>query len=232
MQPVGIRGTRFSNSGGCCSSCRYSRLPAAASGSVRAPEPLTRVGPDLYQDLTRTARRAVFIRDANHRVTGMRVEAYQTMLRTAFWERPAFVFGAIILGLLAAVAALLGQAVQIFSGGTRLASGAAMPRMVAVFAAICSLALIVCVSGLYEAVVKMRADLYSMNASFDPLIRGFEGAGWISVISWIAFSFALMKAWPRIGAVQRSLAVCFAAATAAALMVLADYHVLTSTLNY
>jgi CubicO group peptidase (beta-lactamase class C family) len=206
-----------------------------AGGGIRlgsSPEPLTRVGADLYQDLTRTARRALFIRDAHHRVTGMRVEAYQTMLRTSFWERPAFVFGTIIVGLAAAVLALLGQAVQMFRGRARLATGAGMPRAAAVFAAICSFALIVCVAGLYQVVVRLRSDLYAMNASFDPLIRAFECAGWISAIAWFAFSVALCKSWPRIGAVQRSLAACFVLAIGAALVLLADYHVLTSTLNY
>ncbi|HMH30310.1 MAG TPA: serine hydrolase domain-containing protein [Steroidobacteraceae bacterium] len=206
-----------------------------AGGGIRlgtAPEPLMRVGPDLYQDLTRTARRAVFIRDANHRVTGMRVEAYQTMLRTSFWERPAFVFGAIILGLAAAVLALLGQTVQMFRGRAFIASVIGMPRIAVASRAICSLALIVCIAGLYYAVVEMRSDLYSMNAGYDPLIRGFECAGWISAIAWLGFSLVLGKSWSRIGAAQRLLAASFAAATAAALVTLANYHVLTSTLNY
>jgi CubicO group peptidase (beta-lactamase class C family) len=204
-------------------------------GGIRlgsAPEPLMRVGPDLYQDLTRTARRALFIRDANHRVIGMRVEAYQTMLRTSFWERPTFVFGAIILGLAAAALALLGQAAQILRGRAHVATAAGMSRLAAAFEAICSLALIVCVATLYHAVVQMRGDLYSMNAGFDPLIWGFESAGWISAITWIGFSFVLVKTWARIGAVQRFLGASFAAATAVALVTLADYHVLTSTLNY
>lgn len=209
-------------------------VQTVAGGGIRlgaAPEPLTRVGPDLYQDLTRTGRRALFIRNANHQVTGVRVEAYQTMLRLPFWEQPAFVFGIIIVGLAAAALALLAYVASAIQrlvtsrqpGATRFASR---------LAALCSLALILCVATLYQTVVGMRGELYSMNASLDPMIRGFESAGWISALAWIGFVIAAGRIWQRMSATQRVVASGFGTATLAALLMLADYHVMTSTLNY
>ena len=83
-----------------------------------------------------------------------------------------------------------------------------------------------------DTVTTLRSDLYSMNSRFDPMIRGFECAGWISVIGWGCFVIVLAARWSRVGHAERVAAIGFAGGTFAGLLVLIDYHVLTSTLNY
>jgi CubicO group peptidase (beta-lactamase class C family) len=211
------------------------QVEAIPGGGIRlgaAPEPLTRVRPGLYQDLTRTARRALFIRKDGHHVTGVRVEAYQTMMRLAPWEQPAVVFGAVGLGLVSALVALLSLIGHLLWRRAQARDTPPVPSILKALAAICAVALMACVAGLYLAVTMLRDDLYSMNARFDPLIRGFECAGWVSALAWAGFVIVLGVQWSRVNRANRFLAIGFSGGTLAALFVLADYHVLTSTLNY
>jgi CubicO group peptidase (beta-lactamase class C family) len=210
-------------------------ITANPGGGIRlgaAPEPLTRVGPSLYQDLTRTARRALFIRNDAQQVTGVRVEAYQTMIRLSPWEGPAVVFGAVGLGLASALLALLYFVGRLIWARKHVLITPGTPAISRNLAAICALALILCVAGLYTAVTTMRSDLYLMNPRLDPLIRGFEFAGWVSALAWAGFAVALAAHWSRVSRAKRFAAIGFAAGTLTALVVLVNYHVLTSTLNY
>jgi len=207
-------------------------IATVSAGGIRlgaAPEPLTRVGPGLYQDLTRTGRRALFFRDSGGAVRGVRVEPYQTMLRIAPWQQPRLVFGVIGVGVTVALVALLGVLGRLIWSRVTARPAPPLPWR---FAALSALALVLCVAGLFTTLTGMQADLYSMNPGRDPWIRAFEAAGIISVAAWAGFLFAILKHWARTRRAERIAAILFAAGMLAALAELINYHVLTSTLNY
>jgi hypothetical protein len=142
------------------------------------------------------------------------------------------VFGAIGLGLVSALLALLSLLGHLLWRLLRARNTPLESPILGSLAAICAVALMACVGGLYVAITTLRDDLYSMNARFDPLIRAFECAGWVSALAWAAFVIGLGVHWSRASRAERFAAIGFAGGTLAALIVLADYHVLTSTLNY
>lgn len=208
------------------------QIHAVPGGGIRigtAPEPLTRVGPGLYQDLTRTGRRALFMRDVNGRVAGVRVEPYQTMMRVPLWKRPAVVFAILGVGVATALVTLLGFIGRVVWNALHARAAPAMAWRLAAFGA---LALLLCIGGLYATLTGMQAELYSMTAARDPWIRAFEVAGIVTAAAWIGFLLALQAYWPRARRMERVAAVLFAVGTLASLAVLIDYRVLTSTLNY
>jgi hypothetical protein len=187
------------------------------------------VGPGLYQDLTRTGRRALFMRDVNGRVAGVRVEPYQTMMRVPLWKRPAVVFAILGVGVATALVTLLGFIGRVVWNALHARAAPAMAWRLAAFGA---LALLLCIGGLYATLTGMQAELYSMTAARDPWIRAFEVAGIVTAAAWIGFLLALQAYWPRARRMERVAAVLFAVGTLASLAVLIDYRVLTSTLNY
>ncbi|HEX4241285.1 MAG TPA: serine hydrolase domain-containing protein [Steroidobacteraceae bacterium] len=203
-------------------------IQTVPGGGIRlggAPEPLRRVGPSLYQDPTRTERRALFLRADHGRVTGVRVEPYQTMLRVPPWERPSLVISLIGAGTVIAILTVLGLA-------WNMVRARAAPPLAWRLAGLASLALVACVCGFYTTVTTMRDDFYSMTPAFDPWIRAFEGAGIVGAIALIGFALAMPGRWRMARLPERMGAIAFVAGLGVTLLVLADYRVLTSTLNY
>jgi CubicO group peptidase (beta-lactamase class C family) len=205
---------------------------ALPGGGIRvgsAPEPLVRVGPALYQDRTRTDRRALFLRDASGRVSGVRVEPYQTMTRVAAWERPALVFGLLGAGAAIALVTLLGCAGRFL--WAKLKARPALPWCWGL-AALSALNLLLCEGGFLTTATGMREDLYSMAPARDLSIRAFETAGFLSLAALIGFLVAARARWGAAARPERLGILIFAVGMLAVLGVLLQYRVLTSSLNY